>query len=191
MNNRGAYNMNKRDWIVLSVLVDHGYESNRDLAARTGYSLGLVNTSLKKLVEKGYLDDKHRITEKTSAYVEQSRPCRAVILAAGMGLRMMPINRLPKALLKVNDEPLIERIIKQLHEAGIHEISVVVGFMMERLEYLTDQYGVELVYDHEFTARDSLHSLACAVDKISDCYIVPCNVWFARNPFQEYEYFSW
>lgn len=45
-------------------------------------------------------------------------------------------------LLEVNGEPLIERQIHQLHEVGIHEIYVVVGFMKEQYEYLIDDYGI-------------------------------------------------
>lgn len=183
--------MNKRDWIVLSVLVNYGYRSHRDLAGRTGYSLGLINSSLKKLAGDGYLDQEFSITDKTRDYMEQSKPRRAIILAAGMGLRMMPIRRVPKGLLKISGEPLIERIIKHLHKVGIHDISVVVGFMRESFEYLSDQYGVELIHNQDYNTRDSLHSLSLAEKKLSNCYIVPCNVWFARNPFQEYEYFSW
>lgn len=49
-------------------------------------------------------------------------------------MRMVPINtEMPKGLLEVNGEPLIERIIKQLHEVGIQEIYVVVGFMKENM----------------------------------------------------------
>ena len=59
---------------------------------------------------------------------------------------MVPINtEVPKGLLEVNKEPLIERQIRQLHEVGIREIYVVVGFMKERYEYLIDEFGVELV----------------------------------------------
>ena len=67
---------------------------------------------------------------------KQKTPQRAIILAAGFGMRMVPINtEMPKGLLEVNGEPLIERIIKQLHEVGIKEIFVVVGFMKEKYEY--------------------------------------------------------
>ena len=47
-------------------------------------------------------------------------------------------------------EALIERIIKQLHEVGIKEIYVVVGFMKEKYEYLIDEYGVELVVNADY-----------------------------------------
>jgi CTP:phosphocholine cytidylyltransferase-like protein len=50
---------------------------------------------------------------------------------------MAPINGTgPKALLEVHREPLIERLIRQLHEAGVHDITVVVGYMKEGFDYL-------------------------------------------------------
>ena len=183
--------MKKRDWIVLAVVVSHGYENHKSIMQRTGYSLGLVNSALKKLVSEGYLDSAYAPTEKTKNHMESAKPRRAVILAAGMGLRMTPINRFPKGLLQINDEPIIERILKQLQSVGIQEIHIVVGYQRESLEYLTDKYGVRLIQNNDFAKRDSLHSLRLAVDKLSNCYIIPSDVWFAQNPFHEYEFFSW
>ncbi|KPU44319.1 UTP--glucose-1-phosphate uridylyltransferase [Oxobacter pfennigii] len=183
--------MNKRDWIVFAVISRNGYGNHREIAKRTGYSLGLVNSSLKKLMEEGYIDNYFYITDKGREYIEASKPRRAVILAAGMGLRMVPINKTPKGLLTISGQPLIERIIEQMHEAGIFEIYVVVGYMMERFEYLRDKYGVELVISKEFPYRDSLHSLNLVADKLDNCYIAPSNVWFSRNPFSRTEFFSW
>ena len=191
MNEREWHTVNKRDWIVLSILVNHGYTGQRDIVRRAGYSIGLVSTALRKLVEEGYVDDEFNITAKTHEHIERSRPRRAVILAAGMGLRMIPISKVPKGLLKVNDEPLIERIIKQLAHVGVSDITIVTGFMTEKLDYLIDKFGVNLVYDAEYTRRDSLQSLSLVSDKLSNCYVVPSNVWFSRNPFHHQEFFSW
>jgi len=183
--------MHKRDWIVLAILNAHGYESHRALAKQSGYSLGLINMSLKKLEEKGYISGDYTITDKTRAYMEESKPKRAVILAAGAGLRMIPISRVPKALLKISGQPLIERIILQLHKAGVQEIHVVVGYQMEQLEYLIDKFGVSLIYEPDFAKHDTLHALRLAADYLENAYIVPCSVWFARSPFNVNEYFSW
>lgn len=51
----------------------------------------------------------------------------------------------PKALLEVNLEPLIDRIIHQLHKIGIYEIYIVLGFMKELFKYLINQYYVHLI----------------------------------------------
>jgi len=183
--------MNKRDWIVLSILVNFGYVSQRDIVQKTGYSIGLVSSSLKKLIDEGYIDEDFSVTDKCTEHLEASKPRRAIILAAGIGLRMVPITKVPKGLLEINEEPLIERTIKQLSEVGITDITIVTGFMAEKFDYLIDKFGVNLVYDSEYARRDSLHSLSLAADNLSNCYIVPCNVWFARNPFHKNEFFSW
>lgn len=53
----------------------------------------------------------------------------AVILAAGMGTRLMPLTKdIPKALLRINDVTLLERMIKNCIDAGISKFIVVVGY---------------------------------------------------------------
>lgn len=183
--------MNKRDWIILSVLDNFSRGNQRQIMQKSGLSIGFVNASLKKLADKGYIDSELCLTEKAQEHKKAFKPQRAVILAAGMGSRMVPLNRTPKGLLSVNGEPLIERVIKQLHERNIHEIYIVVGYMMERFEYLTDKYDVELIYDRNYYRRDSMNSLSLVADKLENCYIVPSSIWFARNPFNEHEYYSW
>lgn len=116
----------------------------------------------------------------------------AIILAAGFGMRMVPINReVPKALLEVNGERLIERIIKQLHEVGIMEIYIVVGFMKEQFEYLQKEYGVELIVNDEYFLKNNLYSLSLVSNHIFNTYIIPCDIWCKRNPFHKHEKFSW
>ena len=59
----------------------------------------------------------------------------AIIMAAGMSTRFAPLSyELPKGLLNVKGEVLIERQIRQLQEAGISDITVVVGYMKESLK---------------------------------------------------------
>lgn len=107
-------------------------------------------------------------------------------------MRMVPINmETPKALLEINGETLIERMIDQLHEVGVTDITVVVGFLKERFEYLIDEYGVELVVNEEYATRNNLHSLALVGDIISNTYIIPGDIWCDRNPFKKNELYSW
>ena len=52
----------------------------------------------------------------------------AVILAAGTSSRFAPLSyEMPKALIEVKGEVLIERQIRQLQETGIDEIVIVTG----------------------------------------------------------------
>ena len=122
--------MNKKKMDIVNALYKKPYINQRLLAEETGYSLGKVNQFLKELQEDEYLDKQMSLTAKAFQYIESSRPANAVILAAGFGMRMVPINtETPKGLLTVRGETLIERLIVQLQEAGIRMITIVVGFM--------------------------------------------------------------
>ena len=107
-------------------------QTQRELAEAVGISLGLTNRTVQVLKQEGYLDSKSQLTEKALRLLNALRPKRAVILAAGYGMRMVPVSNTPKALLEVRSERLIERQIRQLYEAGVHDISVVVGYRKEQ-----------------------------------------------------------
>ncbi len=184
--------VNKQENDVLYQLSKEPYINQRILADGCGHSLGIVNRSLKTLEENGYLDSDMKLTKKAMDAFKENSPRNAIILAAGFGMRMVPINmETTKGLLEVNGEVLIERIIRQLHEAGVYEIYVVVGFMKEHYEYLIDEYHVELIVNSEYAAKNNLHSLKKAVSHLSNTYIVPCDVWCEKNVFRKQELYSW
>ena len=154
--------------------------------------MDVINRSVKNLSKEGYLNNMCHLTNKAKSEIEANFPKNAIILAAGFGMRMVPINLLtPKGLLEVNGERLIERIIRQLHEAGVNDIKVVVGFMKEAFEYLIDDFGVDLVVNVDYSVKNNLHSLALVADKISNTYIVPCDIWSRTYPFNIVELYSW
>lgn len=122
----------------------------------------------------------------------QKTNSNAVILAAGQGIRMIPINNsVPKALLDVNGEILIERIIEQLIESNINDITIVVGFMEDQFHYLIDKYGVKLVSNAEYKEKNNLHSLNLVRNLINNTYLISGNVYFYENPFACSETKSW
>lgn len=184
--------MNKQKSDILNILLQKAFINQRVLAEESGYSLGGVNRSIKELVKEDYLDENIHLTEKAMTEVKKKSPQRAVILAAGFGMRMVPINmEIPKGLLEVKGEPLIERLIKQLHEVGIYEIYVIVGFLKEKYEYLIDEYHVELVYNPEYASKNNLHSLKLVKEYLENAYVMPCDIWCSRNPFRKNELYSW
>lgn len=184
--------MNKQDYDLLLCIKKKAYVNQRNLSKESGYSLGLVNASLKKSTEQGLLDEKMRLTQKAEDLFCSLKPKRAVILAAGAGIRMVPINtEQPKALLEIKGEKLIERQIKQLSSVGVKEITVVVGFLKEKFEYLIDKYGVELVYNPEYYLKNNLHSLSLVRNLLENCYIVPCDLYCEENPFNDVELYPW
>ena len=184
--------MNKQECDILNMLMTESFINQRILAEISGYSLGTVNRSLKELIKNGYLNDTIQPTIRAIAESKKTSPKRAIILAAGFGMRMVPINmEMPKGLIEVHGEPLIERIIKQLHEVQIKEIYVVVGFMKEKYEYLIDEYGVELVISTEYAVKNNLHSIKLVKEQLQNAYVIPCDIWCLKNPFRQYEIYSW
>lgn len=171
--------MNKSEFEVYKLLTTGRY-TQRELSELTGFSLGKVNKIIKNLDMKNSSID-------NSKYIVKN----AIILAAGFGLRMIPINQTPKALLTIKNEVLIERLILQLHKAGINDITIVVGFMKEKFEYLIDKYNLKLIVNNEYYKDSNSKSLFLASHLIGNSYIVPSDLYFYENPFSALENESW
>lgn len=184
--------MTKHESDILLALADRTFSNQRELASYTGYALGAVNKAMHSLIVNGYIDASMSITEKGRSLLKANKPKQAIILAAGFGMRMVPINHeTPKAFLEIDGQPLVERLICQLQEVGIHDIKIVVGFMKEQFDYLIDKYGVQLIVNPDYAKKNNLHSLALASRYIDNAYIVPSDVWCEKNPFSINELYSW
>lgn len=184
--------MNIVDKSVLKKIHELGKVSQRHLADVCGYSLGKINQSIQFLQNNEYIDSNWNLTDKSQVLIESYKPKKAIILAAGLGMRMVPINtEVPKALLKVKGQTLIERLICQLHEVGVYDICVVVGFMKEEFEFLIDDYNVRLVCNMEYARKNNMYSLNLVNSNLENTYIVPCDIWCEENPFSACELYSW
>lgn len=84
--------MNKQECDILKALHTEPYINQRLLANLSGHSLGIVNRSLRQLSKDGYIDDEICLTQKAKNEFVCKAPKQAVILAAGFGMRMVPIN---------------------------------------------------------------------------------------------------
>ncbi|MBR4600803.1 MAG: NTP transferase domain-containing protein, partial [Treponema sp.] len=69
----------------------------------------------------------NKVTEDGMAALAPYKVDNAIIMAAGRSRRCMPLsNYLPKGLFEIKGDTMVERQIKQLHDAGIKEIVLVV-----------------------------------------------------------------
>ncbi|WP_314451665.1 phosphotransferase [uncultured Granulicatella sp.] len=184
--------MNVQELDILNAIRKNPKLNQREIANQSGYSLGFVNRVVKELQLEKWLSPTGELSEKAKTFIKENQPKKAVILAAGFGMRMVPINtEIPKGLLEVRGEVLIERMIRHLHEVGITDIQVVVGFMKERYEYLIDEFNVQLVVNSEYQIKNNLHSLSKVKSSLDKTYIVPCDIWTEENPFSDFEPYSW
>ena len=109
----------------------------------------------------------------------------AIIMAAGYASRFAPLSyECPKALLNIKGEVLIERQIRQLREAGIKEIIVVVGYKKEMFSYLQDTFGVILVENAEYNIKNNHSTIYAVKDYLKNSYICSADNYFPKSPFE-------
>lgn len=108
----------------------------------------------------------------------------AIIMAAGTSSRFVPLSvERPKGLVEVKGEILIERQIRQLKEAGITDITLVVGYKAEMFAYLRDKYAVDIVYNEDFTRYNNTSSLIRVIEKLDNTFICSSDNYFPENVF--------
>ena len=172
----------------MTTLLDGGCSNQRQIAERCGLSLGLVNDVYNALLGTGRVKG----FSVTGLGLEALAPYRvknAVILAAGLSSRLAPISYdRPKGALCVCGEVLIERQIRQLQEAGIDQIAVVVGYKKEEYFYLEDKFGVQLISNPEYMERNNHSSIWAAREILGNSYICVSDAYFCENPFNKFEY---
>lgn len=116
---------------------------------------------IKKMIKDNLIeDDKSGITEFGLAKLKPYKVDNAVILAAGIATRLVPLSlEYPKGLFEVKGQKLIEREIEQLKEAGINDITVVLGYKKEMFYYLKEKYDVKLIINEEYNTKNNIESL--------------------------------
>ena len=98
-----------------------------------------------------------------------------------MSTRFVPFNyEMPKGLLEVKGEVLIERQIRQLQEKGINEIIVVVGHMKDKFEYLKEKFGVILIEVMDYAEKNNHASVYAAKDYLKNTIITSSDLYFRK-----------
>ena len=154
------------------------------------FSDAVRNERIKELENVGYLKN-GKLTELSKKTLSEYKVDNAIILAAGLSSRFAPLSyEKPKGLTTVRGEILIERQIRQLHEVGISDITVVVGYKAEEFEYLKEKYSIEIVKNIEYASRNNHASLFLVADRLKNTYICSSDNYFEENPFHSYEWMA-
>jgi len=83
----------------------------------------------------------------------------------------------------VKGEVLIERQVRQLQEAGITDITVVVGYKAGMFQYLKDRYGVAIVFNEDYHRYNNTSSIIRVLNKLENTYICSSDNYFPENVF--------
>ena len=107
----------------------------------------------------------------------------AILMASGLGSRMRPLtNTTPKPLIKVNNTPMIETVINALDMAGVEHIFIVVGYLGEQFNYLTDKYSnVSIINNTDYETVNNISSIYYAREEMkkSDVYICEADLYIS------------
>ena len=108
----------------------------------------------------------------------------AIIMAAGTASRFVPLSaERPKGLVEVKGEILIERQIRQLQEARVSDITVVVGYKADMFMYLRDKFGVSIVMNEDYARYNNTSSVMQVIDKLDNTFVCCSDNYFPKNVF--------
>jgi NDP-sugar pyrophosphorylase family protein len=105
---------------------------------------------------------------------------RAIILAGGQGTRLKPYTTLfPKALVPLEEMPVLELVIRQLKGHGFTELTLAVGHLSELIEaYFGDgrKWGVNITYAREEKPLGTAGPLKAMADLPEDFLVMNADI---------------
>jgi len=104
-----------------------------------------------------------------------TKPNKALILAAGMGIRLLENTKeIPKCLIKVNDKAILEYQLEAIVDNGIRNIIIVVGYKAEKVrEFINSNkkfngLNIKFIENKEYAESNSSYSFWLAKDEVKD-----------------------
>ena len=111
------------------------------------------------------LQDDAEVAEAEARYLRK-RPgssISAIILAATQGKQLGDVtHRIPKTMLKIGKQTILERIINHLHNYEINDISVVAGFGYQAIDYP----NISVVVNNDYEISGQISSLSLITPKL-------------------------
>jgi phosphoenolpyruvate phosphomutase len=97
-------------------------------------------------------------------YLPTASPARAIILAASRGENLGSLTKdVPKAMLEVHGEPILEKLVDHFVSVGVRDVVVVVGYKAEAVELSRGKK----VFNPRYAEAKELYSLSCALEQIT------------------------
>ena len=185
--------LNRIQFDVLETLAEEDKSlTPRQLEESTGYSMRLINTTIKELIEIGVVE-KGRITAAGLNALEPYKVKRAVIIAAGFGSRLVPVTlNTPKPLVRVHGKRIIDGLIDACLDAGINDIYIVRGYLAEQFDQLLYKYPmIKFIENPAYNETNNISSVLCARYLLSNAYIFEADL-LIRKPqlIKRYQYCS-
>lgn len=117
------------------------------------------------------LQDDQEIAEAEKRYLSQeaSNPFKAIILAATRGKALGHLTGdIPKTMLKIGKKSILERIVSQLNEHEIKDITVVAGYKAEAI----DLPNLNIAVNNQYETAGQLVSLSKASAQLDQSSLI-------------------
>ena len=185
--------LTKNQFDVLDCIINSEKKiSQRNIAKEIGLSVGTVNKILVELANLELIKD-NQITEKGVEALEPYKVKRAVILAAGLGSRLIPITlNTPKPLIRVNGKRMIESTLDALLEVGIDEIYIVRGYLKTQFDELLYKYPtIKFIDNDKYNEANNILSVVLAKDHLQNSYVLEADwILYNKKIIKKYQYSS-
>jgi choline kinase len=111
---------------------------------------------------------------------DTSRIHDAILLVAGVGSRLRPLtDELPKCLLEVGGEPLLIRLLRQLHSHGIDHAVLATGYLEPKIRACVAGYSglpqVTIRDNPQFSETNNAESLRQAMPAVDGRPFILCD----------------
>ena len=101
-----------------------------------------------------------------------SKGMKGIILCAGQGSRLLPLTlEIPKCLVKVQEQEILQHQLTALHAAGLHKAVVVIGYRHRQvLAFLERQLPIEVipVFNPFWSVASSIGSVWAAREHLAE-----------------------
>lgn len=158
----------------------------------TGYSLEVINKTVRNLSNLGYIENGLITTAGLNA-LEPYRVKRAIFIAAGFGSRLVPITfNTPKPLIRVRGQRIIDGLIDACLAAEISEIYIVRGYLAEQFDQLLYKYPmIKFLENPIYNEANNISSAMVARYMLSNAYVFEADLLIS-NPaiIKSYHYTS-
>lgn len=109
----------------------------------------------------------------------------AVIMTGGRGTRLQPYTDvLPKSLLPVGGQPILETIVRQLVDHGFTHLTLACGYLSKLIQtYFGDghEFGAQIQYHTEVNPLGTVGAVACLKPMDEPFLVMNCDVLTTLN----------
>lgn len=115
----------------------------------------------------------------------------AIILAAGFGSRISNLTHLPKCLLEINGQTLLERNFSIWEKLGLTKVNIVLGHESELIKAVAQKYAskfeIHYLYNEDFKRLGNTHSLYLGIKDLNGpCLIFDADLIYDSIILQEF-----